>query len=224
MNHEAQILETWRQNAGEWIKVIAEEGIESRKKVTNAAILNVIKSLNPRRVWDIGCGEGWLCHRLESMGIACMGTDAIPALIEAAKRNCNSYFEVLPYGAITTAKVNGFDVDTFVFNFSLFENESVAQLFKILAASSPNNAKLVVQTLHPFAACGDGVYQSGWREGSWTGIGTGFVNPAPWYYRTLGDWLSLIHESGFPVVQLTEPIDPDTGKPVSAIFSCKKSR
>lgn len=222
MNHEAHILETWHQNAGEWIKVIAEEGIESRKMVTNAAVLNVIKSLRPRKVWDIGCGEGWLCHRLEGMGIACMGTDAIPALIEAAGKNGNSYFEVLPYGAITEEKVKEFDVDNFIFNFSLFENETVAQLLKILATSSNPDANLVVQTLHPFAACGDGVYQSGWREGSWTGIGAGFVNPAPWYFRTMGDWITLFQEAGFPFIQITEPLHPDTGKPLSAIFTCKK--
>jgi hypothetical protein len=222
MNPEAHILETWRQNAGEWIKVIAEQGIESRKRVTNAAIVNAIKEQQPRKVWDIGCGEGWLCHQLESMGIACMGTDAIPALIEAAEKNSNGYFEVLPYGAITEEKVKVFDVDTFIFNFSLFENETVAQLLKTLATSSTADVRLVVQTLHPFAACGDGAYQSGWREGSWTGIGTGFVNPAPWYFRTMGDWVTLFQEAGFPFIQISEPLHPDTGKPLSAIFICKK--
>jgi hypothetical protein len=222
MNHEAQILETWRQNAGEWIKVIAEEGIESRKRVTNAAIINAIKEQQPRKVWDIGCGEGWLCRRLESMGIACMGTDAIPALIEAAKKNSNGYYEVLPYGAITGETVKGFDVDTFVFNFSLFEHEGVAQLLKTLSTSSTADVTLVVQTLHPFAVCGEGVYQSGWRDGSWTGIGAGFVNPAPWYFRTMGDWITLFREAGFPFIQIAEPLHPDTGKPLSAIFTCKK--
>ena len=222
MNHEAHILETWHQNAGQWIKVIAEQGIESRKRVTNAAIVNAIKELKPRKIWDIGCGEGWLCHQLESMGIACMGTDAIPALIEAAAKDSACYFEVLSYREISSERIKEHDADTYVFNFSLFENETVAQLLKTLATSSTADARLVVQTLHPFAACGDGVYQSEWREGSWSGIGDDFVNPAPWYFRTMGDWMALFHQAGFPIVQITEPLHPDTGKPVSAIFTCRK--
>lgn len=223
MNHEAHILETWHQNARQWIKVIAEDGIDSRKRVTNDAIVDAIENLKPQKVWDIGCGEGWLCTRLTAKGISCMGTDAIATLIEAAKQAGNSYFEVLSYRDITKERVKEFGADTFVFNFSLFGKEEVTVLLKTLAQSAVQNAHLVIQTLHPYNAPGNEWYESGWREGSWSGIGDDFVNPAPWYFRTMGAWVSLFQHTGFSLLKISEPLHPDTGKPASAIFICRKA-
>ena len=75
---EAQILDTWHQNAKPWIHAIANQEIESRNLITNQAIVDAILSLHPNTIWDANCGEGWLSRALHENGIDYFGTDAIP--------------------------------------------------------------------------------------------------------------------------------------------------
>ena len=221
MTPEEHILETWQQNAAPWVKAIAGGEIESRLLVTNQAILQTVLSLAPTRVWDIGCGEGWLCRSLAANGINCTGTDAIPTLVDAANEKGGGRFEVLAYDAITTEKASNIGAELFLFNFSLFGAEQVLELLQKLQPALPANGHLVIQTLHPFAAVGDALYESGWREGSWLGFSQDFVNPAPWYFRTVGDWVKMLVKAGFRLIHLKEPVHPKTGKPASLILVAK---
>ena len=46
MNKEQDIIQSWQANAGNWIRIIETEGIQSRKIATNKAIIeniNVVK-------------------------------------------------------------------------------------------------------------------------------------------------------------------------------------
>ncbi len=47
-----------------WINIIDNNGIESRRLVTNKAIIDAVCKYNPFSVLDIGCGEGWLAKRI----------------------------------------------------------------------------------------------------------------------------------------------------------------
>lgn len=218
MTLEQHILETWHQNAQPWIKAIEGGQIESRLLVTNHAILQTVLRLSPTHVWDIGCGEGWLCRNLAENGISCTGTDAVPELVKAAQDKGRGRFEVLPYDAITTETANSIGADLLLFNFSLFGAEEVEVLLQKLRPALPAAGRLVIQTLHPFTACGDAPYQSGWREGSWFGFSLDFVNPAPWYFRTLGDWMNMLVNAGFVLKEVMEPLHPKTGHPASLIL------
>jgi hypothetical protein len=80
---------------------------------------------------------------------------------------------------------------------------------------------LIVQTLHPVAACGEHPYQDGWRAGNWAGFGAEFSDPAPWYFRTLASWVSMLRGSGFEILECREPTAPDANAPASVIFICK---
>jgi SAM-dependent methyltransferase len=180
--------------------------------------MQTVLSLAPTRVWDIGCGEGWLCRSLAENGINCTGTDAIPALVDAANEKGGGRFEVLAYDAITTETAINIGADLFLFNFSLFGAEQVLELLQKLQRALPAKGHLVIQTLHPHTACGDAPYESGWREGSWSGFSQAFVNPAPWYFRTMGDWVKILADSGFRLIKLEEPVHPKTGKPASLIL------
>ena len=71
MKEEEEILNTWHLNAKAWIKTIAGNTIESRKLVTNQAIVNEVVALNPVTVIDLGCGEGWLIQCI-TVGLARM--------------------------------------------------------------------------------------------------------------------------------------------------------
>ena len=44
-----------------------------------------------------------------------------------------------------------------------------------------------------------------------------FVDPAPWYFRTLESWIELYTTHGLSIVEIREPIHPQTGKPAAII-------
>jgi len=67
-------------------------------------------------------------------------------------------------------------------------------------------------------ANGELAYVDGWRDGSWAGVGPDFVDPPPWYFRTVDNWLALFSACGFRLRETLEPINPKTGKPASIIF------
>jgi 2-polyprenyl-3-methyl-5-hydroxy-6-metoxy-1,4-benzoquinol methylase len=219
MDPERQILQTWTQNAQPWISAISHNQIESRLLVTNAAIVNAVCSLQPTNTWDVGCGEGWLCRALQQKGIACTGTDAIAALVEKAKAAGEGKFEQAAYQQIITGEYQPPEkYEVVVFNFSLFGNELLAGLLRKMREHLNKDGHLVIQTLHPLAALADEKYQDGWRQGSWQGFSSDFVDPAPWYYRTMGSWVSLLLDAGYQLTQMIEPVHPHTGMPASLIL------
>jgi len=165
----------------------------------------------------VGCGEGWLVRELARHGIEASGVDAIPQLVEAARDAGGGTFRLMSYEQIAGGGISdAFDV--LVCNFSLLGKASVEGIFA--AAPSILNARgaLIVQTLHPVAACGALPYRDGWRDGSWTGCQGGFSDPAPWYFRTLEGWTRLFADHGFRLHELHEPVHPQTGNPASVIL------
>ena len=66
---------SWNANARAWTKAVREQLISSRRVVTDAAIVEVLVALQPRRVLDVGCGEGWLVRALNERGIEAFGVD-----------------------------------------------------------------------------------------------------------------------------------------------------
>lgn len=56
---ESLILDAWQASADAWERAVREGRIESRKLVTDRAIVAAVLSHAPRRVIDVGCGEGF---------------------------------------------------------------------------------------------------------------------------------------------------------------------
>jgi hypothetical protein len=109
-------------------------------------------------------------------------------------------------------------VDAIIANFSLIGKESVEGVIRRAPALLERDGALIIQTLHPLVATGDQPYEDGWRHGSWAGFSCSFSDPAPWYFRTVETWKSLITECGFGSIEVREPLHPATGKPASIIF------
>ncbi|MBL8689129.1 MAG: class I SAM-dependent methyltransferase [Rhodospirillaceae bacterium] len=195
--------------------------IPSRVRATDAAIVAAVDDLKPRTVLDLGCGEGWLAHALAERGYDVLGVDAIPALIEQAKTKGKAAFEVAGYEQITESGLGGRRFDAVVINFALFGEDSVPKLLRRMPDLLKPGGRLVIQTLHPVVANGDQIYADGWRKGSWAGFSDAFTDPAPWYFRTLGTWVTMIGASGLAIDEMREPVDPQTGKPASVIFIAK---
>jgi 2-polyprenyl-3-methyl-5-hydroxy-6-metoxy-1,4-benzoquinol methylase len=168
-------------------------------------------------VLDLGCGEGWLTRALVERGMNVVGTDVIPAFIDRASTIGAGEFEVATYAEIAAGKLaKKFDV--VVANFSMIGKESVEGLFRAMPSLLTDRGTFIVQTLHPTISNGDLPYLDGWRASSWDGFSDEFTDPAPWYFRTLATWIELYTANGLSLIEICEPIHPQTGKPVSVIF------
>ncbi|MGH8206679.1 MAG: class I SAM-dependent methyltransferase [Steroidobacteraceae bacterium] len=217
---EAAIIDAWSLNATPWVAAVRERQIESRRLATDQAIVDAVAARSPRSVLDVGCGEGWLARALAPTDTHVLGIDAIPGLIECARCSGGGDFRVMSFEDIAAGRLKC-RVDAAVCNFSLFGNTSVRKLLAALAQMLNPGGAVLIQTLHPVAACGDLPYQDGWREGSWAGFSADFSKAAPWYFRTLASWIGLLNTSGLPVAEVLEPMHPDSQRPASIIFIAK---
>ena len=212
---DEKIIDSWSKNTNPWTNAVRSGEIESRKLVTDQAIVSAVRSRSPRSGIDIGCGEGWLVRALD--GIEMTGVDVVPGLVEMARAAGGGDFRVMSYEEIGAGALDA-TADVAICNFSLIGKESVEGLLRAAPSLLNPGGALIVQTLHPHLACGDAPYQDGWREGSWSGFSADFTDAPPWYFRTLETWVRLFGESGLRLVEMREPIHPATGKPVSVIF------
>lgn len=218
---EAQIRAAWRHNVAPWTAAVRGQHIESRRRVTDQAIVDAVTRHAPHRVLDAGCGEGWLTRRLTALGMDVLGVDAEPELIAAANAAGGGAFRVLSYDGLAAGGIEP-PFDVVVCNFALLGLDSSEALFRAAPRLLRPAGTLIVQTLHPHVAGGDLPYADGWRAGSWDGCGEGFVDAAPWYFRTLASWVRLFEEAGLALAALDEPLHPDTGRPASVIFTGRR--
>ncbi|HEY9131249.1 MAG TPA: methyltransferase domain-containing protein [Dyella sp.] len=217
--HEQTIVDVWQGHAEPWTRAVREGRIESRRLVTDAAIVRAVLALAPHSALDIGCGEGWLARCLAEEGIRPTGVDMVPELIEAARAHGGD-FRTLSYAELAQGALGDARFDVAVCNFSLLGKQSVDELLKAMPVLLHAGGSLVVQTLHP-CAIAEGVYGDGWREGSWVGCGEGFGQAAPWYFRTFAGWQATFAAAGLFISGLDEPVHPHTGRPVSIVFTLR---
>ena len=218
---DQQIIKSWKNNVKPWVEAIEQAQIQSRVEVTNQAIVDVVSLLlpksSPKTVMDVGCGEGWLARALAHKGMDVLGVDVVPELLEAARGKGGGRFKTIAYEDFSVT-VPGEKFDVIVCNFSLLGDESVEHFFKQAHYMIINGGALIVQTIHPVVACADEPYQDGWRAGSWTGFSEQFIDPAPWYFRTMDSWKALFTANGLILEKVIEPINPKSKLPASVIF------
>lgn len=214
-----KIINSWDVNAKEWITLIENQGIASRK-ITNPAILNVISQYAPKKILDMGCGEGWLTRALSSKGFEAYGADAIQDLLLHARKNGNEEYIQLSYQEIIDGTIIPFQpFDAVVFNFSLYEEKETGELLKQIKPHLNPDGLVFIQTLHPFAMIkNDLPYKSQWMDNAWKGLPGSFKAPHDWYYRTIEDWLDVINTSGLQIRSIREPLTDDGKSPASVIF------
>ncbi len=206
------ILASWQANADAWLTAVREQRIDSRR-VTNAAVLDAIKAGAPRRVLDVGCGEGWLCRALHDDGIEAVGIDATAPLIGAARAAGAGRFEVLGYDDLVADPLRLGQFDGVVFNFALFEADPSPILRAVRQAVSPEG-RLIIQTVHPDRVAGD----AGWREERFAGFGAAFPAVMPWYFHSMAGWERLLLDAGWRLIHQMAPADPAGGLPLSLIL------
>src|SRR3990167_5592346 len=211
-DHREQLNLSWQANADAWTAAVREQRIESRRLVTDAAIVQAILALAPKRVLDLGRG-------LVEHGIEAVGVDASAPLIAVAQQAAagTSQYRVCGYAELESqAELLG-RFDVLVCNFALLE-EPLAPTLNALHGLLAEDGRLLIQTLHPWRACNDAGYRDCWRVETFAGFGEGFALPMPWFFRTLESWLGLFSETGWRLQWLQEPLHPESEQPVSLLM------
>lgn len=217
---DQKIINSWKKNAGPWIKAIENSEIQSRIEVTNRAIVEAVIAEKPQTVLDVGCGEGWLIRQLEDHGVMGIGIDVVPELIDYAAQKGKGQFLTLSYEDLSLETI-GQTFDVIVCNFSLIGKESVNHIFQQAPTLLNEGGALIIQTLHPLASKDQQAYQDGWRSGSWVGFDNQFTDPAPWYFRTIDTWEKLYRNSNLELADIIE-CQATTSVRFSIIFIGKK--
>lgn len=215
---EAALIWSWMANAGAWTRAVREGRIESRRVATDAAVVDAVAARGPKRVLDLGCGEGWLMRALAERGIEAVGLDVSMELVVVAEETGGGRYRCCSYDEVIEDPTRaGGPYDAIVCNFSLLG----AELVPLLSALRQNlweEGALVIQTVHPWTAAGDEPYADGWRTETFDAFGGEFAEPMPWFFRTLESWVDALHGAGFRLAALREPVHPGTGQPVSLLM------
>lgn len=219
-NPEDALLDSWQHNAQAWIDAVRSGSIESRRQVTDQAILLAILGRQPERVLDLGCGEGWLLRALGDRGVEAVGVDGDRALVDAARAAGSAEVHLASYTQLAAGQACvGKDYDLICANFALLQQDIIPLLTAMNALLVPGGA-LVIQTPHPWGVA-DGDYQDGWREESFAGF-AGDWQVMPWYFRTLASWLNALDMAGLRLVGLQEPQHPQSALPQSLLLVAER--
>jgi 2-polyprenyl-3-methyl-5-hydroxy-6-metoxy-1,4-benzoquinol methylase len=215
---EKQLQQSWTENAAAWTEAVRQGRIASRKAGTDAAIRDAILNFPPCRVLDLGCGEGWLARFLSPHSYEVTGIDSSDALVAQATSAGGGRFFTVSYQDLVRnpAELAG-PFRLIVANFSLLGQE-VAPLLKALRSRLEPDGSILIQTLHPLVFGPAARYESGWRVETFTQMGSAFSAHMPYYLRTFGAWLEEINAAGLTLMCCREPLDPETGRPLSLLL------
>lgn len=217
-----RLARSWDRNAAAWTRAVREETIPSRRAGTDAAVVDAVARCAPRRLLDVGCGEGWLIRRVsQRLACDCVGIDGCAALVAAAQeQDPSGTYRVMPYEDLADRSgVLGEPFDVVVFNFALLDEAVPAVLAAVVPLLSATGA-VIIQTLHPCFAVGEGPYRDGWRCEAFASMAGEDWAPMPWFFRTLSSWHAVVRAAGLAVRDIAEPLDAGSQRPLSLLLTC----
>jgi SAM-dependent methyltransferase len=209
------LREIWDDQAEEWIRFARTPGHDRAADLVNVPSFLDLLPPPPRRLLDVGCGEGRLGAVYTERGYEVVGIDASPRLVEAARERHDAIVgdaTALPFAEAS------FELVTMFMSLHDFDEPAaaVAEAARVLRAGG----QLCLAVEHPFSTAGafesrepharfvvDGSYLEVRRTASdheRDGIRVTFAQiagPLGWYARMLED-------AGLFVEAMREPV-PD---------------
>lgn len=144
----------WQRSARAWIVDQGEHGDFGRRCVLDPIMLSRARSQAPRRVLDVGCGEGRFCRMLGNDAGEVVGIDPTPALIATARTRdpggtyLRAVAERLPFASDT--------FDLVVSYLSLIDIPDVGAAIPEMARVLKPGGVLLIANLNSFnTACAD---------------------------------------------------------------------
>lgn len=214
------MVDAWGKVAEQWCDGLRAG--DRARDATRRAIVELVRQVPAGPILDAGCGEGWLVRALKGHRHRVTAFDGAPEMLEAALREDEraADFRLLTYdeAAASPRRIGG-AFGTVVFNFSLLE-ERVAPILAAAGAVLFPYGRILVQAAHPASVLAAGEpYRDGWRTMAEAAPGVPLDPPVAWYFRTFSTWIVELRRAGLILVETYEPVDPETGRPLSLILS-----
>ncbi|MBV9108062.1 MAG: class I SAM-dependent methyltransferase [Gemmatimonadetes bacterium] len=217
-NPEPRTLDAW-EDAAEAYAAAVRTGANPARRVTEKAILDMVRQVPAGPVLDAGCGEGWLAREL-SVNHEVLAMDGSGRMIELCEaRGGDVEWAHLPFSvaADQPRRLLG-AFGTVVFNFSLLD-QRITPILSAAGAILFPYGRILIQAAHPAAMLGDAPeYRDGWRVMDEVAPGVKLMRPIPWYFRTFTTWVLELRRAGLLLVETLEPMDPETGRPASLLL------
>lgn len=214
-------LLAWDEVAIAWAGALRGR-LDPARATADAALVGVIRQVPTGPVLDAGCGEGWLARELAAHGHKVTAFDGSPLMLELALQEGpdTADYRLLTFQeAAAGPRRMGGAFGTIVFNFSLLD-ERITPILTAAGAVLFPYGRILIQAAHPASeAHGPEGYRDGWRTLGEAAPGEPLPSPVPWYFRTFTTWVLELRRAGLLLVETYEPLDPDTGRPVSLLLS-----
>ena len=208
-------MDIWEGNAQSWIEAIRCNHIRKNFVTTQGAI-DAVMAEPCKTILDMGCGEGVIARALIQKGYDVFGIDACAQLIKKAQEYIGEYAVISYEEFMAHPKAVEKKFDVVLFNFSIFA-EDIVPLLKASKSKLNNNGRIIIQIGHPCSGINN-IYEDKWRMVDFNSICN--LVPVPFYFRTFGTWLKVFADAGLVASGCYEPINPETQKPLSLIWSC----
>ncbi len=206
--------------------------------VTMPCILRHLKKLHPQKVLDVGCGSGFLTHKVSQICTECWGIDQSRVSIDLAQKKYGSsklHFSISEICKFHFPK----DVDVCIANMVFMDDPEWEQSLAHIFDQLPLNGSLLFTITHP---C---FWPKYWKydDSSWfnyseeTYIESDFSITAQKHFgnsthihRPLSQYINNIISTGFTIMGIEEPLpicklpdDYEQRYPRFLFFNCKKT-
>ena len=214
----------WETSADAWIADMGEHGDFGRRYVLDPVMLPRALRQKPKKVLDVGCGEGRFCRMLRRQGLEVTGIDPTPALIAAARARdkagnyARATAELLPFAN------EAFDL--VVSYLSLIDIPDIQAAIPEMARVLRPGGSLLIANLNSFnTAC----VNTGWIKGSdgqrlYYPIDNYLQESATWieyrgirvinHHRPMSTYLRALLDAGLHLTFFDEPV-PSTNAPAA---------
>lgn len=216
----------WEESAAAWIASQGERGDYGREFVLDEPMLARVRAQAFRSALDVGCGEGRFCRRLRAAGLATIGVDPTPALLEQArKRDPDGDYR---FGRAEALDFPDASFDLVVSYLSLVDvpdlSAGIAEMVRVLQPGGT----LLIANLNGFVSASiaeGGGWMNDQRGGEVFGIDHYLDEQPKWFewrgiricnwHRPLSTYVALLLSHGLQLTYFDEPA-PAGGDPATA--------